>query len=101
MLCRPQNGDMRNSRALVWTRRPLSGYNDRGGVQGQGEPGVSIRPTTFAMCDLGVNHWSLAERRESTGRPLLGPKRFVVMLEKALARVLRPRKRGRRPRQTG
>ena len=52
------------------------------------------------MCDLGVNDWSLAERHESTGRPL-GPKRFVVMLEKALARVLRPRKRGRRPRWTG
>ena len=43
---------------------------------------------------------ALYERHESTGRPL-GPKRFVVMLEKALDRVLQPRKRGRRPRRTG
>ena len=38
---------------------------------------------------------ALYERHESTGRPL-GPERFVVMLEKALDRVLRPRKRGRK-----
>ena len=40
----------------------------------------------------------LYERHEATGRPL-GPKRFVVMLEKALGRMLRPRKPGRRPRE--
>jgi len=38
----------------------------------------------------------LYERHESTGQPL-GPKRLVVMLEKALARVLQPRQRGRKP----
>ena len=41
---------------------------------------------------------ALYERHESTGRPL-GPERFVVMLEKALDRVLRPRKRGRKARR--
>jgi len=53
----------------------------------------------LAAGDAG-DYAALYERHESTGRPL-GPTRFVVMLEKALARVLRPRKRGRRPRQTG
>jgi putative transposase len=37
----------------------------------------------------------LYERHESTGRPL-GPKRFLLMLEKALSRVLQPQKVGRK-----
>jgi len=44
----------------------------------------------------GDDYEQLYERHESTGRPL-GPKRFLVMLEKALTRVLQPRKRGRKP----
>ena len=43
-----------------------------GAVQGQGVPGVSIRPSSFARCDVGVNDCSLDGRHESTGRPL-GP----------------------------
>ena len=50
----------------------------------------------FLRAGGGEEYERLLERHESTGRPL-GPKRFVVMLEKALARVLQPRKRGRKP----
>jgi putative transposase len=53
----------------------------------------------LAAGDAG-DYAALYERHGSTGRPL-GPKRFVVMLEKALGRVLQPRKRGRKPSQGG
>jgi len=52
----------------------------------------------FLAAGGGVDYEALYERHESTGRPL-GPKRFVVMLEKALDRALQPRKRGPKPRR--
>jgi len=75
-------------------------------VAGNDDPLVQVAPILervedwrgFLAAGAGDDYERLLERHGSTGRPL-GPKRFVAMLEKALGRVLRPRKRGRKPRQ--
>ena len=53
-----------------------------------------------AGAGAGEDYERLYERHECTGRPL-GPNRCVTMLEKALHRVLRPRKRGPKPKRGG
>ena len=73
-------------------------------VAGRDDVLVKVAPILGRVADWrgflaagGVEEYErFYERHESTGRPL-GPKRFLLMLEKALNRVLQPRKLGRKP----
>jgi len=70
-------------------------------VAGNDDALVTVRPILervedwrgFLSAGGEEEYERLYERHEATGRPL-GPTRFVRMLEKALSRPLRPRRRG-------
>jgi len=73
-------------------------------LAGENDVLVKVRPLVrrvddwreFLLQRSGPAEVELLRRHERTGRPL-GPKRFVVKLEKALDRALQPRRRGRKP----
>ena len=86
---------MRNRSARLWASAHFAGADD---VLVKVGPILERVPDWRGFLAAGgeARYDHLHEPHESTGRPL-GPKRFVVMLEKALGRALRPRKRGRKP----
>ena len=73
-------------------------------VAGKDDAFVRVRPILDRVEDWSAflaaggedAYGRLYERHEATGRPL-GPKHFLVVLEKALGRLLQPRKPGRPP----